>query len=92
MGSNESSLYSPSAVVIGENDTMYIVDTGNNRLMKYETVTRTKSSYIDGNQLYDEILNYMPRLNKFIFCIHTHIMTDYSKKANCSSIKFRHSE
>ncbi|CAF2728305.1 unnamed protein product [Rotaria sp. Silwood2] len=49
-------------------------------LTLFLSVTRTKSSYIDGNQLYNEVLNYMPQLNKFIFNIHTHIMTDYSKK------------
>ncbi len=28
---------------------------------------RTKSTYIDGNQLDDQVLKYMPRLNKLIF-------------------------
>jgi hypothetical protein len=37
---------------------------------------RTESTYIDGNQLYDEVLKYMPRLNKFVFSIHTHIIND----------------
>jgi hypothetical protein len=37
-------------------------------------VKRTESTYIDGNQLYDEVLNYIPRLNKFTFNIHTHII------------------
>jgi hypothetical protein len=32
-----------------------------------------RESFVDGNQLYDEVLNYMPRLNKFIFNIHTQI-------------------
>ncbi|CAF3303217.1 unnamed protein product [Rotaria sp. Silwood2] len=38
------------------------------------SVIRAESTYIDGNQLYDEVLNYMPRLNRFIFNIHTHII------------------
>ncbi|CAF1430375.1 unnamed protein product [Rotaria sordida] len=42
-------------------------------------VIRTNTIYIDGNQLYDKVLNYMPRLNKFIFSIHTRIMNDYYK-------------
>ncbi|UJR30029.1 hypothetical protein I4U23_017574 [Adineta vaga] len=37
-------------------------------------LVRSKFVYIDGDQLYDEILNYMPQLNKFIFHIHTLIM------------------
>ena len=37
------------------------------------SVIRTESTYIDGNQLYDQVLKYMPRLNIFIFNIHTHI-------------------
>ncbi|CAF1424026.1 unnamed protein product [Rotaria sordida] len=49
-------------------------------LTLFVSVIRTKSTYIDGNQLYDKVLNYMPRLNKFIFSIHTHISNEYSKK------------
>jgi len=41
------------------------------------SVVRNESTYIDGNQLYDDILNYMPRLNKFIFNIHTHIINNF---------------
>ena len=41
---------------------------------------RLDRSYIDGNQLYDEVLNYMPRPKNFIFSIHIRIMTDYGKK------------
>ena len=44
------------------------------------SVLRGKSNYIDGDQLDNEVLYYMPRLSRFIFNIHTHIMTDYSKK------------
>ncbi len=35
-GSNATLLNEPTAVVVGKNDTMYVVDSGNNRLMKYE--------------------------------------------------------
>ncbi|CAF3180320.1 unnamed protein product, partial [Rotaria sp. Silwood2] len=38
------------------------------------SVIRAERSYIGGNQLYEEILNYLPRLNKFMFNIHTHIV------------------
>jgi hypothetical protein len=53
-------------------------------LTLFLSVRRAKSSYIDGNQFYDEILNYMPRLNKFIFSIHTEIM-NYDIGINLSS-------
>jgi hypothetical protein len=33
----------------------------------------SKKSYIDGNQLYEEVVKYLPRLNKFMFNIHSHI-------------------
>jgi hypothetical protein len=46
-------------------------------LTLFLSVMRTESTYIDGNQLYDEVLNYMPRLNKFIFSIHTHIINNH---------------
>ncbi|CAF3380291.1 unnamed protein product [Rotaria sp. Silwood2] len=45
-------------------------------LTLFLSVIRTNSTYIDGNQLHDEILNYMPQLNKFIFSIHTHIINN----------------
>ncbi|CAF3001264.1 unnamed protein product [Rotaria sp. Silwood2] len=38
------------------------------------SVIRFESTYIGGNQLYDEVLNYMPRLNKFIFNMYTNII------------------
>ncbi|CAF2498502.1 unnamed protein product [Rotaria sp. Silwood2] len=38
------------------------------------SVIRAKTSYIDGNQLYEQVLKYLPRLNKFMFNIHTHII------------------
>lgn len=38
------------------------------------SVIRGEESYIDGNQLYEEVLNYLPRLNKFMFNIHTNII------------------
>ncbi|CAF3239631.1 unnamed protein product, partial [Rotaria sp. Silwood2] len=43
-------------------------------LTLYISVVRTESTYIDGNQLYDEVLNNMSQLKKFIFNIHTHII------------------
>ncbi|CAF2919463.1 unnamed protein product [Rotaria sp. Silwood2] len=43
-------------------------------LTLFLSVLRPICTYIDGNQLYDEVLNYMPRLNKFIFSIHTYII------------------
>ncbi|CAF1453800.1 unnamed protein product [Adineta steineri] len=49
-------------------------------LTLFISVIRTRSAYIDGNQLYDKVLNYMPRLNKFIFSIHTQVSNEYSKK------------
>ncbi|CAF0787842.1 unnamed protein product [Adineta steineri] len=48
-------------------------------------VRRYKSTYIDGNHLYDQVLNYMPQLNKFIFNIHTeiiHLSTDIDVPSN----------
>jgi hypothetical protein len=40
-GDNETMLNQPTAVtVLGENDTMYVVDSRNNRLMKYENGSR----------------------------------------------------
>ncbi|CAF4100218.1 unnamed protein product [Rotaria magnacalcarata] len=35
---------------------------------------RAERSYIDGNQLYEQVRKYLPRLNKFMFNIHTHIV------------------
>ncbi|CAF3221267.1 unnamed protein product [Rotaria sp. Silwood2] len=46
-------------------------------LTLFISVIRSDTPYIDGNQLYDKVLNYMPRLNKFIFSIRTRIMNDY---------------
>ncbi|CAF1389643.1 unnamed protein product [Rotaria sordida] len=40
------------------------------------SVIKNQSTYIDGNQLYDDFLNYMSQLNKFIFNIHTHIVNN----------------
>ena len=42
-------------------------------LTLFLSIIRTESAYIDGNQLYEEVLNYMLRLNK-IFSIHTQII------------------
>ena len=52
------------------------------RMLNLEELTlflsaiRTESTYIDGKQLYDEVLIHMPRLNKFTFSIHTHIINN----------------
>jgi hypothetical protein len=43
-------------------------------LILFLTVIRINSTYIDGIQLYDEILIYMPQLNKFTFSINTSII------------------
>ncbi|CAF4621346.1 unnamed protein product, partial [Rotaria sp. Silwood2] len=50
-------------------------------LTLYISVVRTESTYIDGNQLYDEVLNNMSQLKKFIFNIHTHII-NYRNEIN----------
>jgi hypothetical protein len=49
-------------------------------LTLFLAIVRTKLNYIDGDQLDDEVLNYMPRLNKFIFSIHTHVSTEYNQR------------
>lgn len=43
-------------------------------LTLFLSVLTSRCTYIDGNQLYDKVLSYMPRLNKFIFSIHTCII------------------
>ena len=48
-------------------------------LTLYISVIRTESNYIDGNQLYDEVLNNMSQLKKFIFNIHTHIINYHTE-------------
>ncbi|CAF2723094.1 unnamed protein product [Rotaria sp. Silwood2] len=42
-------------------------------LKLYISIIRSNRNYIDGNQLYDDILIYMPRLNKFTFNIQTFV-------------------
>ncbi|CAF4082841.1 unnamed protein product [Rotaria sordida] len=42
-------------------------------LILYLSIIRSNKNYIDGSQLYDDILIYMPRLNKFTFNIHTNV-------------------
>jgi len=39
------------------------------KLKLYLSILRFNSTYVDGIQLYDEILIYMPRLKKFYFYI-----------------------
>jgi hypothetical protein len=48
-------------------------------LTLFLSVIRTESTYIDGKQLYDEVLIHMSRLNKFTFSIHTHIINNNIK-------------
>jgi hypothetical protein len=45
-------------------------------LKLYLRIKRLDSTYIDGVQLYDQILNYMTRLNKFTFSIDTKICNE----------------
>jgi len=42
-------------------------------LILYLSIIRSNKNYIDGSELYDDILIYMPRLNKFTFTIHTNV-------------------
>ncbi|CAF2069915.1 unnamed protein product [Rotaria magnacalcarata] len=42
-------------------------------LTLYLSVLRNNSTYVDDNELYDDVLKYMPRLNKFTFNIHTYV-------------------
>ncbi len=42
-------------------------------LILYLSIIRSNKNYIDGIQLYDDILIYMPRLNKFTFNIVTNV-------------------
>jgi hypothetical protein len=46
-------------------------------LTLFLVVNRNDSAYIDGIQLHDEILIYMPRLYKFTFSIRTHVFNTY---------------
>ena len=43
-------------------------------------VLKSGAPYIDGDQLYDEVLKFMPELNKFIFSIHTQVMSIDGKR------------
>ncbi|CAF1015413.1 unnamed protein product [Rotaria magnacalcarata] len=49
------------------------------------SIIRVDSNYIDGLQLYDDILIYMPRLNKFIFSIDTSVVEKNIKIALSSN-------
>ncbi|CAF1408402.1 unnamed protein product [Adineta ricciae] len=40
-------------------------------------VIRSDSTYINGDDLYDEILHYMPRLKRFLFNIHTRVVNNH---------------
>jgi hypothetical protein len=43
-------------------------------LILFLSIIRTDSNYVDGTELYDSILIYMPRLNKFTFNIDTAVI------------------
>ena len=43
-------------------------------------VVKSGAPYIDGDQLYDGVLKFMPQLNKFIFSIHTQLMSTWFKR------------
>jgi hypothetical protein len=45
-------------------------------LILFLTVIKFDSNFIDGIQLYDQVLIYMPQLNKFIFSIHTSVILE----------------
>jgi hypothetical protein len=48
-------------------------------LILYLLIIRVDSTYVDGIQLHDDILIYMPRLNKFTFSINTGILGEDTK-------------
>ncbi|CAF3425536.1 unnamed protein product [Rotaria sp. Silwood2] len=48
-------------------------------LTLFLSVIRTESTYINGKQLNDEVLIHIPRLNKFTFNIHTHVINNNIK-------------
>jgi hypothetical protein len=48
-------------------------------LTLFLTVLKTYSTYIDGIQLHDQILIYMPQLNKFMFSIFTGVINRHIK-------------
>ena len=47
-------------------------------LKLYLSVLRSHRRYIDGVQLSDDVLNHLPRLQKFTFCIQTEVSSDES--------------
>jgi len=54
-------------------------------------VVREDSTYIDGIQLHDQILIYMPRLNKFTFSINTGVINENIKTDLPSNEDIQHS-
>ncbi|CAF0851724.1 unnamed protein product [Rotaria sp. Silwood1] len=48
-------------------------------LTLFLSIIRNESTYIDGTQLYNDFLINIPRLNKFIFSILTHIINNHIK-------------
>ncbi|CAF1190786.1 unnamed protein product [Adineta steineri] len=45
-------------------------------LILFLTVIRTDSTFIDGTELYDQVLVHMSQLNKFIFSINTNVLIE----------------
>lgn len=60
-------------------------------LTLFLSVERIESTYIDGIQLYDEILIFMPRLNKFTFSINTFVINRYGTICLPSNDDIQHS-
>src|SRR5690348_12322234 len=53
-------------------------------LILFLSILRVNSAFIDGIQLYDEILIYMPKIKKFTFSINTDVIVK-NMKINFSS-------
>jgi hypothetical protein len=60
-------------------------------LTLFLSIIRIDSNYIDGIQLHDDILCYMPRLNKFYFNIETAIVKNKSDLVLSSNEDIQHS-
>jgi hypothetical protein len=57
-------------------------------LILYLLVMRDDLTYIDGYQLHDNILIYMPLLNKFTFSMNTGILSEEGTKLHFSSDEY----
>jgi hypothetical protein len=51
------------------------------KLILFLSILRVDSTYVDGIQLYDDILVYMPHLNKFTFNIDAGVLCKNTKIA-----------